>query len=77
MRLPSGIAATDHTASLCPAQVLTRLLLATFHTLTVRILRAADDVLTVGRHRHRVTDSPLKVWTSVPSTWYMTPVSSH
>ena len=34
MRWPSGIAATALTASVCPAQVLTRLLLATLHTLT-------------------------------------------
>ena len=34
MRWPSGIAATATTPSVCPAQVLTRLLLATLHTLT-------------------------------------------
>ena len=34
MRWPSGIAATAITVLVCPAQVLTRLLLATLHTLT-------------------------------------------
>ena len=34
MRWPSGIAATAFTSPVCPAQVLTRLLLATLHTLT-------------------------------------------
>ena len=55
MRWPSGIAATARTPELvCPLQVLTRLLLATLHTLTSLSQRAADDVLAVGRHRHRV-----------------------
>ena len=35
-------------------QVLTRLLVATLHTLTAVVIRAADDVLAVGRHRHRI-----------------------
>ena len=34
MRWPSGIAATARTKSVCPLQVLTRLLVATLHTLT-------------------------------------------
>ena len=71
MRWPSGIAATARIQWVCPSQVLTRLLLATLHTLT----RLSDAPLMmcwpsgVTATAYTALVCPLKVWTSVPSTW--------
>ena len=71
MRWPSGVP-TAITYSACPVQVHTRLLLATLHTLT----RPSSELLMMYWPSGVTATSlmwlvcPLKVWTSVPSTWY-------
>ena len=60
------------TKPVCPAQVLTRLLVATLHTLTSLSSEPLMMCWPSGVTATAFTESvcPLKVWTSVPSTWY-------
>ena len=74
IRWPSGIAATAFTilVDVVSDAGAHEALAGDAPHLDVVLCAAADDVLAVARHRHRVNAHvwPSKVWTSVPSTLY-------
>ena len=75
-RWPSGIAATALTCLVCPAQVLTRLLAGDAPHLDEvsyePLMMCWPSGVTASAY---TAMCPLKVWTSVPSTWYSRPSS--